>query len=51
METPVGFEPDRLPGVDASHRATVERVLAEMRERVEETLSLQAIAEIAHLSP
>lgn len=51
METPVGFEPDLFPGVDASHRATVERVVAEMRERVDETLSLQAMAEIAHLSP
>ncbi len=50
METPVGFEPDLSPGVDASHRATVERVVAEMRERVDETLSLRAMAEIAHLS-
>lgn len=51
METPVGFEPDLSPGVNASHRATVERVVAEMRERVDETLSLRAMAEIAHLSP
>jgi AraC family transcriptional regulator len=51
METPVGFEPDLFPGVDVSHRMTVERVLAEMRERVDEALSLRAMAEIAHLSP
>jgi AraC family transcriptional regulator len=51
METPVGFELDRPPGVDESHLATVERVVAEMRERVDETLSLRSMAGIAHLSP
>lgn len=51
METPVGFDPALSPSVDASHRATVERVIAEMRERVDETLSLRAMAEIAHFSP
>jgi AraC-like DNA-binding protein len=51
METPVGFELDRLPGVDAPHRVIVERVAAEMRERVDEALSLRAMAEITHLSP
>jgi hypothetical protein len=51
METPAGFELDRLPGVDASHRTTVERVIAEMRERVVETLSLRAMAEIATSAP
>lgn len=51
METPVGFEPDLLPDVDTSHRATVERVIAAMRERVNNPLPLRAMAEIAHLSP
>jgi len=51
MDTPVGFEPDLLPGVDTSHRATVERVIAAMRERVDNPLPLRAMAEIAHLSP
>ncbi|MCA1715971.1 MAG: AraC family transcriptional regulator [Actinobacteria bacterium] len=51
MESPVRFEHDLLPGAEASHHATVERVVAEMRERVDETLSLRAMAEIAHLSP
>ncbi|HVF01946.1 MAG TPA: hypothetical protein VNA27_11535 [Rubrobacteraceae bacterium] len=43
METLIGFEPDRFPDVDASHRVIVERVVAEMRERVDETLSLRAM--------
>src|ERR687894_27146 len=51
METPVGFESDLFSDVGASHRATVERVVTEMRDRVDATLSLRAMAEIAHLSP
>lgn len=51
MVTQVGFESDLLAGVGASQRTAVERVIAEMRERVDETLSLRAMAEIAHLSP
>ena len=51
IETPVGFEPDLFSGGDASHRTTVERVVVDMREPVDETLSLRAMAEIAHLSP
>jgi AraC family transcriptional regulator len=51
METPIGFESDLLSSVGASHRTIVERVVAEMRERVNETLSLWAMTGIAHLSP
>jgi len=51
METQVGFESDLFSDIDAPHRTTVERVVTEMRERVDETLSLGAMAEIAHLSP
>jgi len=51
MEAPVGFEPALSADIDTAHRAIVERVVAEMRERVDETLSLRAMAEIAHLSP
>jgi hypothetical protein len=40
METPIGFESDLLSSVGAFHRTIVERVVAEMRERVNETLSL-----------
>lgn len=38
-------------GTDASHLEAVERVIAAMRERVDNTLPLYAMAEIAHLSP
>lgn len=51
METPIGFESDLLSSVDASHRTILERVVAEMRERVNETLSLCVMTEVAHLSP
>jgi hypothetical protein len=51
METPIGFEPDLLSSVGASHRTIVERVVAEMREWVNETLSLWVMTGIADLSP
>lgn len=38
-------------GTDASHLEAVERVIAAMRERVDNTLPLYTMAEIAHLSP
>ena len=38
-------------GTGASHLEAVERVIAAMRERVDNTLPLHAMAEIAHLSP
>ena len=38
-------------GTGASHLEAVERVIAAMRERVDITLPLYAMAEIAHLSP
>jgi AraC family transcriptional regulator len=38
-------------GTGASHLEAVERVIAAMRERVDNTLPLYAMAEIAHLSP
>lgn len=51
MKVSVGIEPARFSGVDAPHRESVERVITAMRERVDGTFSLHAMAELAHLSP
>ena len=50
MEMPIGFECDFF-GIGMSHRATVERVVAEMRGRLDGTLSLRVMVKIVHLSP
>ena len=47
---PIGFESDFF-GIGMSHRTTVERVVAEMRERLDGTLSLRVMVKIVHLSP
>ena len=50
MEMPIGFERDFF-GIGMSHRTTVERVVAEMRGRLDGTLSLRVMVKIVHLSP
>jgi AraC family transcriptional regulator len=45
------FGTEGFPGTGASHLEAVERVIVAMRERVDNTLPLYAMAEIAHLSP
>jgi len=47
----VGFEPEHRFGVGASHRKTVERVIAAMREQGDGAFLLSDMADVAHLSP
>ncbi len=51
MGSSVGSGADHSIHADAPHRLAVERVIAVMRERVDDTLPLHAMAEISHLSP
>lgn len=42
---------ERRPGTALSHQMAIERVVLAMRERLREPLSLEDMADIAHLSP
>lgn len=47
----IEMDADRAPEPIGAHWQAVERVLAAMRERVDDSLPLTSMAEIAHLSP
>src|SRR5918998_6274630 len=51
MRSSAGLGVGHLPGAGALHGPAIERVISAMRERVDDTLPLHAMAEIAHLSP
>ena len=51
MRSSAGLGVDHLPHAGASHGPAIERLISAMRERVDDTLPLHAMAEIAHLSP
>jgi AraC family transcriptional regulator len=51
MKAPIGIAPTCLSEVDVTHCETVEAVIAAMRERVDDTLPPQVMAEMAHFSP